>query len=229
MPRAEAMRANARLSGVQRQQPTPTNKAANMRVAAMGAGIALTMLGAAYAAVPLYDMFCRVTGFGGTTQRADVAPNAAAVLDRKITIRFDSNVAGGLGWRFKPVERTVDVKLGENRLAFYEATNTSSVPLTGTASFNVAPESAGYYFSKIECFCFTEQTLQPGESVQMPVSFFIDPEFAKDKDTLRLSQVTLSYTFFPVDKPQSETAKSDATRADARPPSTSATERKPKT
>ncbi|MDX2308932.1 MAG: cytochrome c oxidase assembly protein [Hyphomicrobium sp.] len=151
------------------------------------------MVGAAYAAVPIYQMFCQVTGFGGTTQRAD-APSDV-VLDRKVTVRFDANVAPGLSWTFEPVERTVEANIGENVLAFYRATNNSSEPVTGSATFNVAPDAAGAHFAKIECFCFTEQTLQPGQSVEMPVSFFVDPGLLKDPDAMRLRQITLSYTF----------------------------------
>ncbi len=152
-----------------------------------------------YAAVPLYQMFCQVTGFGGTTQRADAAPGV--VLDRTITVRFDSNVAPGLAWKFEPVQRTIDVKLGQEMLAFYTATNTSDKPVTGTASFNVSPDSAGLHFKKVECFCFTEQTLQPGQSVEMPVSFFVDPEMVADRSAAWISEITLSYTFYPTDKP----------------------------
>ena len=170
------------------------------RVAVRAAALAVAMLGMAYAAVPLYQMFCQVTGFAGTTQRATSAPGQ--VLERKITIRFDSNVSGGLGWRFAPIERTVDVKIGENILAFYRATNPSDQPVTGTATFNVAPEAAGRYFNKIECFCFTEQTLKAGESVEMPVSFFVDPEIMNDSDARHISQITLSYTFYPVNEKQ---------------------------
>ena len=173
-----------------RKQPT-----SNARVATMAAMLACGMLGMAYAAVPLYQMFCQVTGFGGTPQRA--AAPSQTVLAKKIRIRFDANISGGLGWSFKPVQRTIDVKLGENKLAFYKATNTSSVPVSGTATFNVAPDSAGAYFNKIECFCFTEQTLKPGESVEMPVSFFIDPEIMKDRTARAIRQITLSYTFYP--------------------------------
>jgi cytochrome c oxidase assembly protein subunit 11 len=170
----------------------------NTRVAVISASVAVFMLGMAYAAVPLYQMFCQVTGFAGTTQRAEKAPDQSEVLDQMITVRFDSNVANGLTWKFKPVQNTLDVKYGENRLAFYTATNRSDKPVTGTASFNVAPEAAGAYFNKIECFCFTEQTLQPGETVEMPVSFFVDPEMVKDRSARSITQVTLSYTFFPV-------------------------------
>ncbi len=170
------------------------------RVALWAGGLAVVMLGMAYAAVPLYQMFCQVTGFAGTTQRVD--SKSDTVLDRTITIRFDSNVAGGLGWTFKPVVATMDVKIGENKLAFYMAANPSSEPLVGSATFNVAPEAAGRYFSKIECFCFTEQTLKPGEKVEMPVSFFIDPEIVNDSDARHLTQITLSYTFYPVRREQ---------------------------
>lgn len=187
-----------------RLDDTETNRAAaqsgarNARVAAIAASIAVGMLGMSYAAVPLYQMFCQVTGFAGTTQRAEKAPDASQVLERRVIVRFDSNVSGGLSWKFKPVQETIDIKYGENHLAFYTATNTSDKPLTGTASFNVAPEAAGAYFNKIECFCFTEQTLGPGETVEMPVSFFVDPDMVKDISASSISQITLSYTFFPV-------------------------------
>lgn len=155
------------------------------------------MVGMAYAAVPLYQMFCQVTGLGGTTQRAERPSHV--VLDRKVTVRFDANVSPKLGWTFEPVQRTIEVNLGENVLVFYRASNITDRPITGTATFNVAPDAAGLYFSKIECFCFTEQTLQPGETVEMPVSFFVDPELVKDPDSARLRQITLSYTFYPVE------------------------------
>lgn len=167
------------------------------RVALWCAGAAVGMLGMAYAAVPLYSMFCRVTGYGGTTQRAEKAPDT--VLDRVVTVRFDGNVAPGLGWKFAPEQHTMDVKIGESSLAFYRAENTSSRPLTGTATFNVTPEIAGSYFNKIQCFCFTEQRLEPGEVVDMPVSFFIDPAIVDDETAGHLTQITLSYTFYPAD------------------------------
>lgn len=160
-------------------------------VAAMGA---LT-----YASVPLYRLFCQVTGFAGTPQRAAVAPGA--VSDRIVSVRFDSNVSGGLAWDFQPEQRVVKVKAGESTLAFFKATNTSDKPLTGAASFNVSPDVAGRHFSKIECFCFTEQQLEPGETVEMPVSFFVDPKIAEDRDASWVEEITLSYTFYPVDKP----------------------------
>ncbi len=160
------------------------------------------MLGLSFAAVPLYQIFCQVTGYGGTTKRADAREGPA--LDQMITVRFDSNTAGDLPWEFKPAEHTMDLRIGENRLAFYRATNNSAQAVTGTATFNVTPEIAGSYFNKIECFCFTEQTLAPGQSIDMPVSFFIDPEIVKDADARGISEITLSYTFFPVKKTASE-------------------------
>jgi cytochrome c oxidase assembly protein subunit 11 len=137
-----------------------------------------------------------VTGLGGTTQRAAAAPDT--ILDRTITVRFDANVARGLDWSFEPVQRTLDVRIGENALAFYRATNRSDKPLKGTAAFNVAPDTAGLYFAKIECFCFKEQLLQPGQTVEMPVSFFVDPSLVKDPDATRIKEITLSYTFYEI-------------------------------
>ena len=159
------------------------------------AGVVAGMLGLSYAAVPLYQLFCQVTGFGGTTQKAEKAPDH--VLARQITVRFDANVAQSLAWRFRPVQNTVILKIGESVLAFYEAENQTKADLHGTATFNVTPEIAGAYFSKIECFCFTEQTLKPGERVDMPVTFFVDPEIMNDPDAKNIKEITLSYTFFP--------------------------------
>lgn len=176
------------------------------RVALICASIAVGMVGAAYAAVPLYQMFCQVTGFGGTTMVAS-APSGS-VTSQLVTIRFDANTRDGIPWSFTPVQTTTSVQLGENALAFYRATNTSDRPITGSATFNVTPELAGQYFNKIECFCFTEQTLQPGESIDMPVSFFIDPAIAADPDIGRVSQITLSYSFYPVANPTKGVAAS---------------------
>lgn len=158
---------------------------------------ALAVMGGVTAASPtLYRIFCQVTGYGGTTQRA-LAPSDT-VLDKVVTVRFDGNVSPQLaGWKFEPVVHTMDVKVGENALAFFRATNVSKTPLKGTAAFNVAPEAAGVYFNKVQCFCFTEQTLQPGQSVEMPVSFFLDPKIVEDRDTAQLSNLTLSYVFYP--------------------------------
>lgn len=165
-------------------------------VALTCAGIVFGMVGMAYAAVPLYKIFCQVTGFAGTTQRADQAP--ATVLDRTVIVAFDATVARELGWDFKPELQAVEVKLGESKLAFFKAHNRTDHEITGTASFNVTPEWVGRYFNKIECFCFTEQTLAAGETAQMPVTFFVDPEIVKDKMMPTLRTITLSYTFYPV-------------------------------
>jgi cytochrome c oxidase assembly protein subunit 11 len=170
------------------------------RAAVLCIGVAVAMAGLAYASVPLYRLFCQVTGYGGTTQKASKPSDA--VLDRTVTVRFDANIGGGLAWSFAPVDRWVDVKIGETKLTFYRATNTSDRPMTGMATFNVAPEAAGAFFYKIECFCFKEQRLEPGESAEMPVSFFVDPAIVNDKNAGRVSQITLSYTFFPVDEPK---------------------------
>lgn len=168
----------------------------NLAVALSMAGLALGMVGLSYAAVPLYQIFCQVTGYGGTTQRAEQTPGT--VLERKITVRFDATVGHGMGWKFKPVQRTLDLKIGETALAFYEAKNLTEETLTGTATFNVSPEAAGRYFNKVECFCFTEQTLEAGARADMPVTFFIDPEIVTDRLTKNIQEITLSYTFFPV-------------------------------
>ena len=181
-----------------------TGENKNLKVATIVASVAVGMVGLAYASVPLYDLFCRVTGFGGTTQRADAAP--ATVLDRTIRIAFDANVNSGLGWEFKPVQRQQTVRIGEQSLEFYHATNVGKEPVTGTATFNVSPPQAGSYFSKIQCFCFTEQTLQPGQSIDMPVTYYVDPDIANDPDLKNLDTITLSYTFFKADKDPVQTS-----------------------
>jgi cytochrome c oxidase assembly protein subunit 11 len=157
-------------------------------------GLVAGMVGLSFAAVPLYRIFCQATGYGGVPQRADVAPDT--VLDRTISIRFDANVDRGLPWKFEPVQRVMDVRIGESALAFFKATNTSDKPVTGTAGFNVAPVIAGRYFTKIECFCFTKQTLAAGESIEMPVTFFVDPKIVDDESAMNISEITLSYTFY---------------------------------
>jgi len=161
-------------------------------------GAAFAMLGAAYAAVPLYRIFCQVTGYGGTTQRAEV--NSNKVLKRTITVRFDANVSRDMPWTFRPVVRKMVVHIGENKLAFFRATNNSDEVVTGSAAYNIAPDSAGAFFDKIQCFCFTEQTLQPHQTVDMPVTFFVDPDIVKDPDAGVLSEITLSYKFYPSKK-----------------------------
>ena len=156
------------------------------------------MLGLSFAAVPLYRLFCQATGYGGVPQRADRAPDE--ILDRTIRIRFDANVDHSLPWTFVPDQGVIDVKIGETALAFFKATNNSAVPVTGRAIFNVAPEFAGRYFTKIECFCFKQQTLAAHASAEMPVTFFVDPKIVDDEDTKTISEITLSYTFYPSDK-----------------------------
>jgi cytochrome c oxidase assembly protein subunit 11 len=157
-------------------------------------GLVAAMVGLAFASVPLYRLFCQATGYGGVPQRAD--RGADKVLDRTIRIRFDANVDGALPWTFAPDERVMQVKIGETALAFFKATNNSSAPVTGQAVFNVAPELAGRYFTKIECFCFKQQTLAAHASVEMPVTFFVDPKIVDDDDTKAIDEITLSYTFY---------------------------------
>lgn len=162
---------------------------------------ALAMLGLGYAAVPLYDLFCRVTGFGGTTQKATEQQASAAerlalsANAPEISIRFDASTARDMPWAFKPEQVTEKVRIGVRDLAFYTARNDSSVPITGTATFNVEPEQAGRYFHKVQCFCFTEQVLQPGQEVRMPVLYFVDPAILDDPNAQGIQQITLSYTF----------------------------------
>ena len=174
------------------------------RVAIACAAFAVGMVGLAYASVPLYRLFCQVTGFAGTPQRVDHASNS--VGDRIVTVRFDANVGPGLSWDFVPEKTTQDVRVGENTLAFYKVTNRSTRATVGSATFNVTPDQAGAFFNKMECFCFTEQYLEPGESLDMPVSFFVDPAIVKDKDGSWIRNITLSYTFYPVDHPKARAA-----------------------
>ena len=164
--------------------------------AILAVSVVLGMIGLSYAAVPLYDLFCRTTGFGGTPVAVKEDKNLSNFPLVNITVQFNSDVAGGLKWKFMPVEREVMVKTGTNNLAFYTAKNLSDSKITGVATFNVTPPKIGKYFSKIDCFCFEEQTLESGEEVEMPVSFFIDPEIATDPNTKEVKTITLSYTFF---------------------------------
>jgi len=168
-------------------------------------GVVAGMGGLAYASVPLYRLFCQVTGFGGTTQVAERLPDR--VLDRVITVRFNADVSSSLAWRFRPAQRSIDVRLGEQGLAFFTARNEADAATTGTATFNVSPEAAGSYFNKVECFCFSEQTLEAGARADMPVTFFIDPEIVNDPEAKNIQEITLSYTFFPV-KDDAEVAAS---------------------
>ncbi|WP_170404207.1 cytochrome c oxidase assembly protein [Ruegeria arenilitoris] len=170
------------------------------KTVAQTVGVVVLMGSMAWAAVPFYDWFCRVTGFGGTTGVAAQAPED--ILDRTVTVRFDASKAKGMAWEFKPVEREMEVRIGETGLAFYEAYNPTDRPIAGQASYNVAPYSAGGYFQKIACFCFEEQVLQPGERVQMPVSFFVDPEMVEDLEAKYVHTITLSYTFYEIDLPE---------------------------
>jgi cytochrome c oxidase assembly protein subunit 11 len=176
---------------------------------ACGAFVAV-MVGVSFAAVPLYSWFCRTTGFGGTTQVAKAAPEQTS--NRVITVRFDSNVAPGLPWSFEPERRTVDVRLGEVVTVYYAVRNESTRVTTGQAGYNVTPPTVGAYFEKINCFCFTQQTLQPGEKRDMAVVFYVDAKLAKDAEQNALNNITLSYTFFPVrfsDRPVAESANPD--------------------
>ncbi|MEM7213181.1 MAG: cytochrome c oxidase assembly protein [Pseudomonadota bacterium] len=157
-------------------------------------GVIVGMTAMAWAAVPLYDLFCRVTGYGGTTQIA--AEGSEEILEQTVTVRFDASIAKDMPWKFKPAQTTMDIRIGETGLAFYEAHNPTDRPVAGTASFNVTPLSIGGYFAKIDCFCFTEQVLQPGETVTMPVTFYVDPEIVSDPETAGTHTITLSYTFF---------------------------------
>ncbi len=177
---------------------------ANQHMALRLGGLVVVMVGLSFAAVPFYDWFCRVTGFGGVTNVAEAAPDE--VLDRTITVRFDANTAPGVPWRFRPMTRTVDVRIGETVLIFYEAESLSEEPTAGSASFNVAPYLAGSYFAKIACFCFEMQVLEPGERVEMPVTFFVDPAIVDDPQAGLLKQITLSYTMHPAELPDAEAA-----------------------
>lgn len=169
----------------------------NGRTAALAGLIVLAMVGLAFASVPLYRLFCQVTGLDGTTRRAAAAPGPVA--GREVAVRFDANISPALPWRFDPEKAREIVTIGEREMAFYRAKNLSARPVSGTATFNVTPVQAGKYFSKIQCFCFNAQTLKPGEEVRMPVVFFVDPKILGDPDARAISEITLSYTFYPVD------------------------------
>lgn len=171
-----------------------TIEARKRRTALLALAAVAAMTGLSFAAVPLYRAFCQATGWGGVTQRAEAAPDV--VLERAMTIRFDAATDPGLPWRFKPEQPTQTLKIGKTGLAFYEAVNLSAAPVTGRAIFNVTPAKAGFYFRKIDCFCFQEQTLGPGERVSMPVSYFIDPSIAEDEYLDDVGTITLAYTFY---------------------------------
>lgn len=162
--------------------------------------VVVTMGSLAWASVPFYDWFCRVTGFGGTPLLAE--DGAADVLEQTIKVRFDASLERDMAWEFKPVAREIDIRIGETGLAFYEAYNPTDRPIAGSASYNVAPYAAGGFFTKIDCFCFEEQVLEPGERVQMPVTFYVDPEIVEDRDGKFVHTITLSYTFYEIDLPE---------------------------
>ena len=172
-------------------------KRRNRIVAIASIGLVASMVGLAYAAVPLYRLFCQVTGYGGTPQTADAA--SSEIGERIIKVRFNADIGAGLPWRFKPVQRQMTLRVGETGLAFFRAENQGRNAISGQATFNVTPLKTGIYFNKIACFCFTEQRLEPGQTVDMPVSFFIDPEISKDPNLDDVKTITLSYTFFQLD------------------------------
>ncbi len=177
------------------------------KTVAQTAGLVVFMGALAWASVPFYDWFCRVTGFGGTPGISEVADND--ILDQTITIRFDASLNAGMPWEFNPVAREMELRIGETGLAFYEAYNPTDKVVAGSASYNVAPYEAGGFFSKIQCFCFEEQVLQPGERVQMPVTFYVDPDIVTDRDAKYVHTITLSYTFYEIDLPEDYAAAQD--------------------
>lgn len=196
-------------------QAPQTNRAVPVRkvkrdtlVAAICGAVAAGMVGMSFAAVPLYDWFCRTTGFGGTTQVSVVAPGE--VLDREVAIRFDSNVAPGLRWRFVPEQNMVRARIGEVKTVYYKVINMEPREITAQAGYNVTPPQVGLYFHKINCFCFTEQTMKPGETREMAVVFYVDPAIVKDSDQESLNTITLSYTFFPLEAPPKPVANTEA-------------------
>ncbi|MBT7800718.1 MAG: cytochrome c oxidase assembly protein [Tateyamaria sp.] len=163
-------------------------------------GLVVFMAGLAWASIPFYDWFCRVTGFGGTTSVSEVV--SSTILDQTIKVRFDASLERNMPWEFTPVVREMELRIGETGLAFYEAFNPTDKPVAGSASYNVAPYAAGGFFSKIDCFCFEEQILEPGERIQMPVTFYIDPDIVTDRDAKFVHSITLSYTFYQIDLPE---------------------------
>lgn len=173
-------------------------------------GVVMLMGALAWASVPFYDWFCRVTGFGGVTSTAEAGSDL--ILDKTIKVRFDASIARDMPWDFKPMQREMEVRIGETGLAFYEAYNPTNRPVAGTASYNVAPYEAGGFFTKIDCFCFEEQVLQPGERVVMPLSFYVDPEIVEDRDAKYLKVITLGYTFYETDLPEDLAALSPSVR-----------------
>lgn len=184
----------------QNSHDKPGTDRRHSRTALICASVVAGMVGLSFAAVPLYDLFCRVTGFGGTTQRAEMA--STEVVDRTIKVRFDSNVAPGLDWAFQPEVREVELQIGANGLMIYQAGNTGPTTSVGMATFNVTPLKAGQYFVKVACFCFEEQALEPGQEMDMPVAFYVDPAILDDPEAGKVHTITLSYTFFPAKQDQ---------------------------
>ena len=182
------------------------------KTVAQTVSLVVVMGGLAWASVPFYDWFCRVTGFGGVPQQVETASDE--ILDQTITIRFDGTLNNNMAWEFKPVVREMEIRIGETGLAFYEAYNPTDRLIAGQASYNVTPYAAGAFFDKIECFCFTEQVLAPGERVQMPVSFYVDPEIVDDRDGKYVHTITLSYTFYEIDLPEGYAALEKVTTTD---------------
>lgn len=176
-----------------------TTATRNARTGLIAGGVALTMVGAGFAAVPLYRVFCQATGFAGTP-RVDEGARAPGAAGKIVTVRFDANTAARLGWRFEPERREMPVAVGARQIAFFDATNRTDRTVTGSAVFNISPDQAAQYFVKIQCFCFTRQTLGPGETQRMPVVFYLDPAMLTDPDSRNVGEVTLSYTFYPVDR-----------------------------
>lgn len=195
------------------KQTSQASISANKRVAFACVGVFCLMVGLSFAAVPLYRIFCQVTGFGGTTRVAEAAPDMSARKAGEVYVRFDANVSPSLPWKFEPLQRVMKVKLGEPVLAHYRATNESDHDVMGTATFNVTPDAAGYFFNKIQCFCFSEQKLAAGESVNMPVTFFVDPSIADDLDARNITTITLSYTFFPKTEPKLSKNSGEASKS----------------
>jgi cytochrome c oxidase assembly protein subunit 11 len=186
--------------------PKALQNRTNARTALVLAGVVVAMAGMAYASVPLYDLFCRVTGYGGTTQRAETGSSNA--IDRDLIVRFDANVSD-LAWDFRPENPDIRLKAGETVMVNYIAENRSDERTVGSATFNVAPAAAGAYFNKVQCFCFTRQVLQPGEKILMPVQFFIDPAMDEDNDLRAVKTITLSYTFYPIPEAEQPVAQSE--------------------
>ncbi|MDG1286618.1 MAG: cytochrome c oxidase assembly protein [Rickettsiales bacterium] len=182
----------------------PKNKNNSLVLSLVAIVVGMTML--SYASVPLYRLFCQVTGYGGTTTEVTLADIPTKPSDHEITVRFNAITFDGLPWKFETKQNSIPMKVGEHKLAFFKATNLSDQPTTGMATYNVTPHKMGEYFAKIQCFCFDEQTLAPGESMDMPVSFYIDPDMLNDDDAQNVTTITLSYTFFPVKNANTQTS-----------------------